>query len=63
MELTDLINKAAHLINKASDRAGAGFPDEARAELISLRELLKNKLVGDTPAEPEETQEQTPAEE
>lgn len=43
MEQTELINKAAGLINQASERSGTGFPDEAKARLADLWELLNNQ--------------------
>lgn len=40
MEQSDLINQAARIINQASERDGAGFPDQAKAKLAELWELL-----------------------
>lgn len=42
MEQKTLINEAAQLINQASERAGAGFPDQAQARLDDLRKLLND---------------------
>lgn len=44
MEQTDLINRAARLINLASERNASGFPDQAGARLLELRELLNAQL-------------------
>lgn len=69
MELTELINKAAGLINQASERVGAGWPDQAKARLQDLHRLLvlqcdmftPNESHNDQPAakpEPEQPAEQ-----
>lgn len=43
MEQTLLIDEVSKLINQASERAGAGFPNQARARLVKLRELLNDQ--------------------
>ena len=42
MNLLELTNLAACLVNQASERAGAGFPDQARIRLVELRQLLND---------------------
>lgn len=56
MEQIVLINEAAQLINQASERAGAGFPDQAQARLEGLKDLLNKELVLD-PADDAELEE------
>lgn len=63
MEQTDLINRVAGLVNKASQSNGMGQHDEAKQHLVAMRNLLVEELAEKPPAEPEEKPAEKPAEE
>ena len=57
MEMTDLLNRVARLINDASVNKAAGKPDATTRNLVELRELLNAQPeleAGGAPEKPEE---------
>lgn len=45
MKLTDIINATARLVNRASERAGAGLEEEALDLMLELRDYLNEPIV------------------
>lgn len=58
MEMTELLNRVARLINHASEDNTAGRPDAVTRNLVELRELLNAQPeleAGGAPFKPEDT--------
>ncbi|MCB7130098.1 MAG: hypothetical protein J3T61_11240 [Candidatus Brocadiales bacterium] len=53
MELLETINAAARLVNRASERAGAGLKEEALDLMLELRDHLNEPLVLPAGKQPE----------
>lgn len=57
MEMTELLNEVARLINQASTYNAEGMPDNATRSLAELRELLLMQTELPAPGEPEKPEE------